>query len=175
MSDQESTQKEDAATLHVRDEGGVLRTIRIDCSETNLDDAVNIATHVVTSMGGIVIAVTSCISEKILDDTQYRYSPKAGTYDASLDFRCGVCKCIMKKIFNQKGPTSVVSAMAYAQDKDEKYFSYYDLYVCSHKDKDWHKRAVSIRKEAHKTSSSKLKNLLLEEAFEIVTNKEIKK
>lgn len=73
---------------------------------------------------------------------------------------CLVCgtKFDVKK--NAYGPTGWSESMARRGHK-------HDVLTCPHSGTDWHNQAVMLRKEAEKTSSSKLEKQLIKEADDI--------
>lgn len=96
-----------------------------------------------------------------LDRKTWRFTPNAGTVESPV--YCGVCgqKCEETRDIN--GPRSYVENMAEVS-------SLYDEFVCPNGELEWHQQAVDISVEADKTSSNRLRKLLLDEADDIVAN-----
>lgn len=93
--------------------------------------------------------------------TQSRYTPDAGEVETVY---CGVCDSVMEVQRNVNGPRGWVQAMGRGN-------SSHDVFNCSLRENDWHKQVVAIRKESRNTSSQKLKNMLLDEADEILKDR----
>jgi len=77
---------------------------------------------------------------------------------------CGVCRTVMTEHRNCDGPTSFVMSISGSKRK-------HDAFYCPHRNKDWHKQVVAIRNEARDTSSLRLKNMLLDEADEVLESR----
>lgn len=98
---------------------------------------------------------------KKLSSTSFRFTPDSGS---SGDVYCGVCSEKMNCKKNLYGPRGMTEALSGHK-------SYYDEFLCKFSEEKWHEQVVSLRKEADKTSSFKLRTMLLAEAQEILLTK----
>lgn len=109
----------------------------------------------------------------VLDDTQYRYTPDAGTVEGPV--HCGVCGCKMDEKLACFGPRGFAEAMSYHHSEGKRGGSKYDSFNCPHGDEMWHKQAVKLRSMARETPSKKLEEIFREEANQIVGTKKATK
>lgn len=100
--------------------------------------------------------------KRLPSDVQDSYMPDPDTEDR---VACGVCGTEMHVNRGCFGPTSFVSAIGGSKRK-------HDAFFCPNRDKDWHKQVVALRREAKKTASSRLAAMLVEEAEQILEQKE---
>jgi len=98
-----------------------------------------------------------------------RFTPDPGTHGDQL--RCGVCGAVMPVTRNKIGPRGYVAAMA-AKSRGEPSKDTWDLYVCPHREADWHQQAKSLITLARQTPSGRLAAQYLDEAKWIVAHKE---
>ena len=91
--------------------------------------------------------------------TQFVYTPDPDTVEGPV--RCGVCNSLMTEHRGCNGPTGYFMAISGSKRK-------HDLFICPHRDKVWHKQVVEIRNESRVTSSQTIRNILLDEADDIL-------
>ena len=91
--------------------------------------------------------------------TQSVYMPDPGEIKGPV--HCGVCDAVMRDKRDCYGPTSSIMAMSGSKRK-------YDSFICPLRDEDWHKQVVALRNEARNTASMKHKEMLLDEADEVL-------
>ncbi len=94
-----------------------------------------------------------------LDNTQCLYTPDSNTVAGPVN--CGVCGKEMLVKRNCYGSTSFVQAMGGVK-------RLHDSFRCPNSELKWHEQVVLIRIEAARTASTRLRNMLTEEADEIV-------
>lgn len=78
---------------------------------------------------------------------------------------CGVCGTRMNALRNVLGPTSFAAALG-GSKRPHDYFS------CPYLNGDWHRRIVALKMEAHRTSSKKMREILLGEIEEILAEED---
>lgn len=93
------------------------------------------------------------------------FHPNPGEYDK---MHCLVCDAEMNVRRNCNGPTGMIEAMG-------GFKRLHDSFICPHTDEDWHKQALNLTREAEKTCSQKLTNLLLLERSEVIKSKKVSK
>ncbi len=100
---------------------------------------------------------------KKLGDTQYRYTPNAGTVED--DVHCGVCGDMMLVKRDCYGPRSYAQAVAGGN-------SLYDEFTCPNMAAGWHTQVVALRREANRTSSGKITAMLKDEIEQVLKTRE---
>lgn len=93
------------------------------------------------------------------------YTPDPGVCESQT---CGVCQTEMLVERNVDGPRSFTQAMAGGKSK-------HDFFWCPHRNEDWHKQVVAIRRKARETPSMRQQTMLEEEADEIVKTRQATK
>lgn len=96
---------------------------------------------------------------RLKDNTQYRYTPDAGTVEGPV--LCGVCGTQMDEKRACNGPRTFFEAMGKSK-------SNYDSFTCPVSEENWHVQAVKLNKAAGDTCSATLKKIYEEEAAEVV-------
>jgi hypothetical protein len=96
-------------------------------------------------------------------DTQFRYTPDAGTVRGPC--HCGVCRTQMSEKRAVNGPRGFAEAMG-------RHSSTHDVFECPHGSELWHQQVVALRTAADKTPSGKLAEMFRTEAIEIVGSRE---
>jgi hypothetical protein len=89
------------------------------------------------------------------------FQPNCGEQDKMF---CRVCNQEMAVIRNVVEPRSFAEAIGNLKSE-------HDTFICKNSYKDWHQKALDILQEAEKTSSEKLKEMLKNQAKEIIENR----
>lgn len=93
-----------------------------------------------------------------------RFTPDAGLVDGPC--RCGVCGADMLVKRGRQGPRTSIEAMSGGK-------SYYDEFLCPHRDELWHRQAKRLRAMAKETPSGVLRRFYSEEADGVLRTKEV--
>ena len=86
------------------------------------------------------------------------FTPDLDTWDKAW---CDVCGTELNVTRGVSGPTSFVMAMARTSRS-------HDLFLCPHRDSNWHQHVVALLEEKRKTKSPSLKSLIHNDAMEYV-------
>lgn len=81
---------------------------------------------------------------------------------------CGVCGAVMNEERNVNGPRGWAQAMGGGK-------SLHDVFECPHRQEQWHRQVIALRREAKNSVSKKIADLLLQEAEEVLSSKEATK
>jgi hypothetical protein len=98
---------------------------------------------------------------KMASDTQFRYTPDPGEHKDDEAILCGVCGTEASVSRNVDGPRGYAQAMSGGK-------SLHDVYECPRANDEWHRRVVAIRQEARKTASHKHRDMLRQEAYDVL-------
>lgn len=86
------------------------------------------------------------------------YTPDAGEENSMC---CDVCRSQMNVERNKKGPRSMVESMS-------RYSSFYDEFLCPHRELQWHKKIYRIQEFMETCPSNKLCAIMGSEIKEIL-------
>lgn len=105
------------------------------------------------------------------------FTPDAGKKDKMFCEACGTEMDVERNVRGVRGISSTTAGWFYSlpEEEQEKRKSNYDKFTCPYAGYPWHTQVIKLVEKAERSPSKKIQDLLMEEANEIIKNKQATK